>query len=67
VHVQFVRLLASMAHLFAAWEVRDEGGYWETRDEQLLQDRLDRLAQLNSALPTPVGPLPHPPSGPELN
>ncbi|MEZ4757924.1 MAG: hypothetical protein R2817_13935 [Flavobacteriales bacterium] len=67
VHVQFVRLLASMAQLFSAWEVRDEGGYWETRDERLLQDRLDRLAQLNSALPALAGPLPHPPSGPELN
>jgi hypothetical protein len=67
VHMKLIRLLASIEPLFAAWDVRDEGGYWETRDERLLQDRLDRLAQLNSALPAPAGPLPHPPSGPELN
>lgn len=67
VHVQLVHLLAAMAPLFEHWDVRDEGGYWETRDERLLQDRLDRLAQLNSALPTPARPVPHPPSGPELN
>ena len=50
VHVEVVEFLRDLSPLFNGWEVKDEGGYWETSDRKELDRRMDFLSDRIDAL-----------------
>lgn len=60
-HVEVVMLLQEVAPLFETFEVIDEGEYWETNNQDVLQSHLDQTAGMLAVMlrddPTAEGPV----------